>query len=119
LEITKVELSFPNRVSTNFKCWAKIVINGSLLITGVRLFERRSRETGEIERYIRFPDRQLSLHATGGEYVSIAVVNTNDDAFRQYVTDTIFAEYDKHPRNPINVKKRYDRNNADTEEEVD
>ena len=104
MKVTSVELSFPYKVGQKFKCWAKIVLDDLLLVTGIRLFENKQGEGAE--RYIRFPDRQPSLHTTGGEFVSIAVVNTNNEELRAQITEEVFAVYDKHPKNPANWKKK-------------
>ena len=105
MQVTSVSLSFPYKVGQKFKCWAKIVLDEVLFITGIRLFENKQND-GSVERYIRFPDKQPSLHSTGGEFVSIAVVNTNDEELRKHIITAVFEEYDKHPKNPANWKKK-------------
>lgn len=100
LIVTSVELSFPKKIG-KVKCWAKILINDKLLITGIRLFE----DDNGNDRYIRFPDRQPPLHATGGTFVNIAVVNTKDEELRKHITEMVFQEYDKHPKNIKNKKE--------------
>ena len=108
MKVTSVELSFPYKAGPKFKCWAKVVFDELLLVTGIKLFENK--EEGKApDRYIRFPDRQPSLHSTGGEFVSVAVVNTNDEELRKHITEVVFEEFDKHPKNPANWRKREGR----------
>ena len=105
MKVTSVSLNIPfNRGKGRFRAYAKVVFDNVLLVTGIMLFESKL-PGGEIERFIRFPDRQPPLSTTGGEYVSIAVVNTTDEALRQNIIDTVFAEYDKHPKNPNNKRR--------------
>ena len=104
MKCTSVELSFPHKISQKFKCWAKIVLDDVLLVVGIRLFEVKQGDV--VERYIRFPDRQPSLHSTLGEFVSIAVVNTNNEELRKHITDVVFEAYDIHPKNPKNWQKK-------------
>jgi len=106
MKVTKVELSFPNRVGPKFKCWAHVVFDDILYVSGIRLFEHRRRDGTLVEQYIRFPDRQPSLHSTGGTFVSIAIVNTDDEDLRKHITDSVFEAYDKHPKNPMNWKNK-------------
>ena len=103
MRCTSVELSFPYKSGPKFCCWAKIVLDDVLLVTGIKLFENNRGDI--VDRYIRFPDRQPSLHTTGGEFVSIAVVNTSDEGLRNHITEAVFTEYDRHPKNPNNWKK--------------
>ena len=105
MKVTSVVLNLAVTPGKKFKGWAKILIDGKLMITGIRLFEDTTRTDGKNPRYIRFPDRQPSLSSTGGEYVSVAVVNTNDEELRNEITNAIFAEYDKHPKNVEAPKK--------------
>ena len=108
MRVTSVELNFhPKPQHGKFKCWAKVVFEDVLLVTGIRLFENKQGDS--VERYIRFPDRQISLHSTGGEYVSVAIVNTNNEELRKHITEAVFTEYDKHQRNPANWKRREER----------
>lgn len=106
MKVTSVVLNLSVNPGKKFRGWAKIVIDGKLMISGIRLFEDTTRTDGKNPRYIRFPDRQPSLHATGGEYVSVAVVNTNDEELRNEFTDAIFAEYDKSPKRIAADKKQ-------------
>lgn len=101
MKVTSVNLNLSVAPGRKFKGWAKIVLDGKLMITGIRLFEDNTRTDGKNPRYVRFPDRQPSLNSTGGEYVSVAIVNTNDEGLRAEITDAIFAEYDKHPKNAV------------------
>lgn len=103
MKVTKVDLSFPNHIGPKFKCWAHVVFDDVLYVSGIRLFENK--QGNEVERYIRFPDRQPSLHSTGGHFVSVAVVNTDNEELRDHITDVVFAAFDKHPKNPSNRKK--------------
>jgi len=105
MKVTSVVLNLSVNPGKKFKGWAKIVLDGVLMVTGVRLFEDNTRTDGKSPRYIRFPDRQPSLNSTGGEYVSVAVVNTNDESLRTEITDAIFKEYDKHPKNFVTKKE--------------
>ena len=105
MKVTSVGLNLSVTPNKKFKGWAKIVLDGVLMVTGIRLFEDTARTDGKSPRYIRFPDRQPSFNATGGEYVSVAVVNTNDEELRTEITNAIFAEYDKHPKNTTPPKK--------------
>lgn len=115
MKITKVELTFPQK-AFKFKAWAKIVIDDILMISGIRLFEDPN-ASSDINRYIRFPDCRPSLSVTKGQYVSIPIVNTVDESFRNEIISAVFDAYDKHPNNPANRKgehrferrgKRYD-----------
>ena len=103
MKVTKVSLSFPFRQGATFRCWARIVLDDVLMVSGIRLFERKT-ENG-IESNILFPDRVPPLHQTGGERVSIAIVNTTDPDLRNHIRDEIVKAYNTHPRNPKNRKK--------------
>ena len=94
MDITSVELTLPNNRNQKIKCWAKIVFNNMLLVSGIKLFEG-SPEDGESSYYIRFPDVVPPLHETNGERIRVPIVNTNDKTFRKNITDAICAEYDK------------------------
>lgn len=98
MKVTSVNLNLSVPVGKKLKGYARIVIDGSLMISGIRLFEDINRTDGKNPRYIRFPDRQPSLSSTGGEFVSVAVVNTNDDELRSHITEAVFNAYDNHPK---------------------
>ena len=84
-----------------FVAWAKILLDDVLLITGIRLFEFKTPD-GKLDRQIRFPSRRIPVHLTDGEFVNVAICNTNDEEFRQHIIDCVFAAWDSHPRNPKN-----------------
>ena len=94
MKVTSVRLTINKSKNVRFKGWAKIVIDDILLITGIRFYEDLNREDGP-KRFILFPDRRPSLAATGGEIVSVAVVNTKDEELRRHITDSIFEMYDQ------------------------
>ena len=98
MQVTSAIITLAPTPGKKFKGWAKVLFDGKLMVTGIRLFEDTTRTDGKNPRYIRFPDRQPSLNSTGGEFVSIAVVNTNDEELRAHITDAVFAEYDKLPK---------------------
>ena len=102
MKITKISFNFPKKAKPGsvFKGWAKVVFDDVLMVSGIRVFEKKDGD--KIVRYILFPDKVLSPNQTNGEYISIPVVNTNDQEFREYVTSTIFQEYDVAPNNPEN-----------------
>jgi len=102
-------MPFHRNLKGKFCCWGKIVLDDVLLVTGIRLFENRQNDE-VVDRYIRFPDRQPSLNSTGGEFVSIAVVNTNNEELRRHITEAVFEAYDKHPKNPKNFRNRETNN---------
>lgn len=106
MNVTKATIMMAPRGnrSKKFVAWAKIVIDDVLLITGIKLFE--SKMGNEVERYIRFPDKRIPLHLSEGENMSVAICNTMDEEFRKHITDTVFAAWDQHPRNPKNSWKK-------------
>ena len=98
MQVTSVGLNLSVAPGKKFKGYARIVIDGKLMITGIRLFEDAGRTDGKAARYIRFPDRQPSLNQTGGEFVSVPVVNTTDEELRANITNAVFEAYDNHPK---------------------
>ena len=89
MKVTSVHLTINKSKNVKFKGWAKVVFDDLLLVTGIRFYEDKSSENGP-KRFILFPDRRPSLASTGGEIVSIAVVNTKDEELRQHITDSIY-----------------------------
>lgn len=93
--ITRTDVTIKKPIKenySNFKGWAKIVLDDILMISGIQLFEYI--KDGNLVRYIRFPERNIDRNFTDGEKISIAIVNTNDPAFREMITNTVFDEYD-------------------------
>ena len=98
MQVTDVNINLNVPTGKKFKGYARIVLDGVLMVGGIRLFEDVGRTDGKAVRYIRFPDRQPSLNQTGGEFVSIAVVNTIDEELRANITNAVFQAYDNHPK---------------------
>lgn len=98
MQVTDVNINLSVPAGKKFKGYARIVLDGVLMVSGIRLFEDADRTDGKAARYIRFPDRQPSLNQTGGEFVSVAVVNTTDEELRANITNAVFQAYDNHPK---------------------
>ena len=105
IKVTKVTLNLNAPPNRPLKGWAKIILNEVLMVSGIKVFVTKDRHTGEEVRFIRFPDRQPSLSSTGGEYVSVPIVNVVDPELRGEIEGAIFEAYDHHPKN---LKKNTD-----------
>lgn len=99
MEITKIELSFPRKQGFKFKGWAKITIDDSLTIAGIKFFEN-TQNPENIVRYIIFPEQQPALEHTNGQNVSIPLVTASDE-LKTKITEAIFEEYKKKPQRQI------------------
>lgn len=95
MKVTSVHLTINKNTRNNkFKGWAKIVLDDVLMISGVRFYEDLESNKDQ-KRFILFPDRRPSLASTGGEFISIPVVNTTNEELRRDITDSIFNMYDE------------------------
>ncbi len=79
-------------------CWANITLDNVLLIKGVRLYEVNN--GGEIERWIKLPERPMPYTLTGGEFYNIPIVISLNKELTSHITTEVFREYDADPRNP-------------------
>ena len=109
MKITKVELSYPKKHSFKFRGWAKITLDDQLIISGVKFFEIPVQEgsTEDPKRYIKFPERRPSLENTNGQSVSIPIIDTVSDEFKEELVKAIFTEYDARPKRVL--QKRFNK----------
>ena len=96
MKVTYVELSFPtekDRMPPDFRCWAKVTIDGIIVISEIKLIERENKTTNEIERFIRLPSRRSRVYT--GEFVYTSIINIKDDELRYHITEEISKKYEK------------------------
>ena len=98
MKVTSVNLNLNVPPNRRFKGWARIVLDGVLMIAGIRLYIGNDREPGDEIRYIRFPDRRPPASQTDGEYVSVPLVNTQDPTLRNEIVNAVFDAYEQHPK---------------------
>ena len=102
MEITKVELSYPRKKSFKFRGWAKVTLDGILVIAGIKFFEATVED--QVSRYIIFPEHQPAFEYTNGQTVSIPLVSASEE-LRSQITEAIFEEYKKRPQHIHRDKK--------------
>ena len=93
MEITKASVTLSPVKGTKLVGWGKITIDDIIHINGIKLF--RIGHGDQAKQFIRFPERQISLTATNGEYVSFTMCNVTESKFRDTIIETLFKLYDE------------------------
>lgn len=102
MKCTRVEIVMPIKATSNRRllCWANITLDHVLLIKGVRLYEINN--GGQMERWIKLPERPMPYTLTGGEFHNIPIVLALKKELFNHITEEVFKAFDNDPRRKKN-----------------
>lgn len=94
------------------KAYAKIILDGELIITGVKVI------VTDTKKFIVFPEEKINPSKTRGEHVVVSLVNPITSELRNHITDTVFEKFYADPFNPINKTVDSDASKVNASDDV-